>query len=371
MADRDKLASVENSLVQRYNERGFLLEDEVIDCCVDHNLDLAEIDAVCDRLLKQNIIFRDSESTTISDDDDDDVYDRSHLDYDEIFEKIALEYPNVRGLIEEIRSILPPQHKEWRTLIREAQADNAFAKERLIQMYLRTMLKQSYDFAKSYNCDFEDCFQNAVLGFISAVKKYDVTSPDSFVSYFPLWARQVMYRDCVISGTILRFPVHYKDQLISAVNSLNNTEISVDHVGKTDWYIIQKHEESGEYSGVYKEIEGAFSSLYMEEYEEISKDVFDYNHLVPYLPLVDDVLYEDDFEERIFLAERNRKVREIVNSCLRDRERDVIVKRYGLDDGKSRTLEEVGDILGVTRERIRQIESKALKKLHKHCEKLL
>ena len=51
-------------------------------------------------------------------------------------------------------------------------------------MYLRTILKRAYDFSKMYYCDFEEAFQNAVIGFLNAVEKYDVTSPDSFVSYF-------------------------------------------------------------------------------------------------------------------------------------------------------------------------------------------
>ena len=148
MADKEKLASVENSLVQRYNERGYLIEDEVIDCCINCDLDLAEIDVVCDRLLKRNIIFRDLASDTVSKhgDNEDDVYDRSHIDYDKVFNQISREYPSCKYLIEQIRNILPPRHKEWRTLIGEAKNGNVYARERLVLMYLRTMLKRAYDF---------------------------------------------------------------------------------------------------------------------------------------------------------------------------------------------------------------------------------
>ena len=116
------------------------------------------------------------------------------INYDDVFRKIEIEYPSCKYLIEQLKSILPPQHKEWRTLIKEAKSGNSFAYERLILMYLRTILKRAYDFSKTYYCDFEDCFQNAVIGFINAINKYDVTSPDSFVSYFQLWLVQLFLR---------------------------------------------------------------------------------------------------------------------------------------------------------------------------------
>ena len=265
---------------------------------------------------------------------------------------------------------MPPQHREWRTLIGEAQSGNEFARERLIMMYLRTMLKQAYDYANTYYCEFEDCFQNAVIGLICAVKKYDATSPDSFVSYFPLWARQVMNRDCLIKGSLFRFPVHYKEQFMPILNGLNDTEIGPDNIATTDIAVIDKYGQCGDYSGIYNELEEIFSSIYKERYEEIVDGKFNYNHLVPYLPLFDGAVYQDGFEEDILMSERNKILRNVVDNCLREREREVIVMRYGLDDGRTKTLEEVGGCLGVTRERIRQIESKALKKLQVQCRKL-
>lgn len=373
MADKDKFASVENSLVQRYNERGYLLEDEVIDCCVDYDLDLAEIDAVCDRLLKRNIIFRDSATDTVtkSDDDEEDVYDRSHLDYDEVFEQIRKEYPSCEYLIEQISSILPPQHKEWRTLIGEAKNGNAYARERLILMYLRTILKRAYDFSKMYYCDFEESFQDAVIGFLNAVEKYDVTSPDSFVSYFSLWLIQNMSRECFIKGTVMRYPVHYKDRLMPVLINVSDSYYSQDELAKAEQKIIDTHEDKDDYAGIYGELEALFEESFFNEYLDVAGGQFDYNHIIPYLPIYDDFSYDDDFEDKLIIAEKDCALREIIETCLLDRERDVIIRRYGLDDARPKTLEEVGDVLGVTRERIRQIESKALGKLRRQSKKLL
>ncbi|WP_044937812.1 sigma-70 family RNA polymerase sigma factor [Pseudobutyrivibrio sp. LB2011] len=364
MADRDIIASVEHSLVQRYNERGYLLEDEVIDCCVDHDLDLAEIDVVCDRLLKRNVIFREYDPNRVEDDSDtDDIYDRSQLDYDEIFESIKREYPSCENLVDQVKAILPPQHKEWRTLIGEAQAGNSFARDRLILMYLRTLLKNAFDFSNTYYCDFEDCFQNAVIGLINAIGKYDVTSPDSFVSYFPLWARQVMNRDCIVKGTLFRFPVHYKEQFLATVNGLNETEIGFDAVANMDQLIIENQSKEDFLDDIYNALDDAFSMFFQAEYEQMANGKYNYNHILPYLPVFDVFVGEEDITDKIIADEKASSIRDILDSCLNERERDVVMMRYGLDDDEPKTLEAVGNAFGVTRERIRQIESRAMRKL--------
>lgn len=371
MADKDRIASVENSLVQRYNERGYLLEDEVIDCCVDHDLDLAQIDAVCDRLLKRNIIFRDSASNSISEvEDDDDVYDRSHIDYDEFLNRVEREYPSCRYLVNQIKAILPPQHKEWRTLIGEAKNGNSFAFERLILMYLRTILKRAYDFSISYHCDFEDSFQNGVIGFINAINKYDITSPDSFVSYFQLWLVQSMSRECSIDGTIMRYPIHYKDRLMAAINRISEEYYNPDEIVRMEQRLVDDGIVDIDGTGVHPMLDKAFMDFYGEEYLELAGEQFDYNHLVPYRQLFDEIESDESIEERFVELDNDRHLREIMDLCLRDREKDVIILRYGFDDGRAKTLEEVGAIFGVTRERVRQIECKALRKMRIHCEKV-
>ncbi len=370
MADKEKLASVENCLVQRYNERGYLVEDEVIDCCIEFDLDLAEIDAVCDRLLKRNIIFRDSASTTVETNvDDDDVYDRSHINYDDVFGKIEKEYPSCEYLVEQIKSILPPQHKEWRTLIKEAKSGNSFAYERLILMYLRTILKRAYDFSKTYYCEFEDCFQNAVIGFINAINKYDVTSPDSFVTYFQWWLVQSMSRESSMIGTIMRYPVHYKDRLVSAVSGLDAEYFLPDEIASMESGIEESYYEKDDYEGIYGDLDRAFNENFRDECAKLAGDQFDYNHMIPYRQIYDDIESETGIEDIFVELDKQKIVRKLVDSCLKERERDVILQRYGFDDGRPKTLEEVGTKMGVTRERIRQIESKALRKLSIQCEK--
>lgn len=361
MTDKNKFASVEDILVQRHHERGYILEDEVVDCCVDHDLDLAEIDVVCDRLLKRNIIFKDTASNIIETKEDT-VYDRSKLDYDEVLSQIEREYPSCENLIEQIRSTLPPQHKEWQSLIGEAKNDNKYARERLLMMYLRTIIKRAYDFSKKYCCDFEDAFQNAVIGFFSAIDNYDVSSPDNFSQYFQWWIRKSMWRECVIRGTIMRYPVHYNDIILPIIGEVYNSFYSPNEVLRLEQQIIDEYDKKGDYAGIYNALYQMFKDCYLDEYSHLAKGEINYNHLLPWIEIFDDFEPIDDCEELVIRHETDMVLREVLET-LTERERKVIIERYGLDDGAGKTLEEVGQIFGVTRERIRQVEAKALRKL--------
>ena len=109
----DKKQLVEKILQTEYDKKGFLLEDDIIDICIEHDLDLVEIDNLCDKLLNQKMIVKDTE--TQRDINDSESYvDRSHLDYDALLGEIKSEYPNCAVIIDEILGILPPQSKSGR-----------------------------------------------------------------------------------------------------------------------------------------------------------------------------------------------------------------------------------------------------------------
>lgn len=332
----DKKRLVERILQTEYEKKGFLLEDDIIDICIEHDLDLVEIDNLCDKLLHQKIIVKDAE--TKKDVNDTESYvDRSHLDYDALLGKIKYEYPNCAAIIDEILDILPPQSKEWQTIITEAKNGNSYAKDRMVKMYLRTVMKQAYYYSKDNYCDFEESFQNGVIGLINAIDKYDVTSPDLFPSYLSLWVRQFMQREGTIRGTILRYPAHYRDQLNIIVSDVSS---------------IIEDDDFEEAVSLVTDKEKLRSGL---SDEEIMK------YILPYLEVPDDLEAEDYIE-----ATLQSTMQEHVENALGTlsyRERYVLELRYGLVDNQERTLEEVGGMLNVTRERVRQIEAKALRKL--------
>ena len=95
----DKKQFIEKLLQIEYEKKGFLLEDDIIDICIEHDLDLVEIDSLCDKLLHQKMIVKDTETQKDSNDNESYV-DRSHLDYDALLGKIKVEYPNCAAIIE-------------------------------------------------------------------------------------------------------------------------------------------------------------------------------------------------------------------------------------------------------------------------------
>lgn len=333
----DKRAGIEEYLLKEYQRKGFLLEDDIIDVCIDNDLDVIEVNALCDKLLNRNLIVRDS-AGRIGDEDGDSYVDRSHVDYEQFLNQIKIEYPNCIAIVDEIRSILPPQLKEYKTLIGLAQNGNEYARERMICMYLRTVMRQAYSFSKSNYCDFEDAFQDGVIGLINAMDKYDITSPDTFSAYFQLWVRQRMSRFSEIRGTIMRYPVHFREQLSGIVNRACEVMEDDDFKEAVEW----ADEEF--YSGRF------FADGVAKEY------------VLPYVDIPDNLSADDDPYKTVLNSSMEAIVRDMLSN-LKEKESDILELRYGLRDGKERTLEEVGVIYGVTRERVRQIEAKAIKRL--------
>lgn len=331
---------VEDAVIQIFSSNGFVSEDKIVDLCIDFDLELNEIDTVCNRLLSKGIIIRDSEIDTKNSYGS--MVDRSHTDYKELHVKIKHEHPEMSTIIETIDNIVPPQTKEWQTLLPSAKKGNSFAKERIISMYLRTVLKQAYMFATAYNCDLEEMFQWGVIGLIVSIDKFDINSPDNFVSYFPLWVRQSMQREGKINDTLFYYPVHYKDKLFSIIGLVQNHREEDEDIEETLAIVDDKELCAVE-----------------ENKDELQKLIY---HLLPPMELTNDISQNNNIEELIDNHVQKKIVNELLG-VLNDREAEVIIQRYGFLDEKEKTLEDVGSMMNVTRERIRQIESKALRKM--------
>lgn len=154
---------VESKILEKYREKGTITEDEIVDICLDYDLNLIEIDSICERIFSKKVIVSDDYERKNTNDEKE-YADHSHTDYEYFYDKVEKEFPNMTAFVEQVRGVQPPQSREWKILLPQAQNGNKYARERMVMMYTRSILRQGkfrtlcwygcqYDWSKKeYHC---------------------------------------------------------------------------------------------------------------------------------------------------------------------------------------------------------------------------
>ena len=270
---------------------------------------------------------------------------------DEVFEEF-IEGVKIEDVIEQLREVITDEAQISQINNYEhTYYDGMEARRILISANLRLVVS----IAKKYvgrGMLFLDLIQEGNMGLVKAVEKFDYTKGFKFSTYATWWIRQAITRAIADQARTIRIPVH----MVETINKLTRIQRSlVQSLGR---------EPSAE------EIAAEMENMTPEKVREIQKIALDPVSLETPIGEEDDSHLGDFIEDKDAMSPddyaNNQLLKEEINMVLEgltEREEKVLRLRFGLEDGRTRTLEEVGREFNVTRERIRQIEAKALRKL--------
>ncbi len=337
------------AILNKAKEKGQITYGELANELVDANPD--QIDKVFDAfeelgvdVLKDDLLEPEAE----------DLEDVEVEDVKDYLSNLTFDGPNaddpVRVYLREIGKIPLLSYEEELELSKRILENDEEAKQKLAESNLRLVVS----IAKKYvgrGMLFLDLIQEGNMGLIKAVEKFDYTKGFKFSTYATWWIRQAITRAIADQARTIRIPVH----MVETINKLI----------RTSRHLLQQFGREPTTEELAKELEMPVEKVM--EIQKIAQDPVsletpigeeDDSHLGDFIP-DDDSPAPHDSAAYTLLKEQ---LEEVMNT-LTPREAKVLKLRFGLEDGKARTLEEVGREFMVTRERIRQIEAKALRKL--------
>lgn len=347
MENQEKLTTMQkvDELIDRSKEKGELTYREVIDTLGNDALDIEQMEAVFDRFENADIdVVEDVDINEIASEDISEIDPKLAA-----AEGIAIDDP-VRMYLKEIGRVPLLSGEEEQDIAQRMADGDEEAKKQLAEANLRLVVSV----AKRYvgrGMQFLDLIQEGNLGLIKAVDKFDYRKGFKFSTYATWWIRQAITRAIADQARTIRIPVH----MVETINKLVRVNRQLlQELGREP-----RNDEIAKAMGISEEKVREIIKIAQEPVSlETPIGEEEDSHLGDFIP-DDDAPAPDNMATYAMLK---KQLNEVL-STLTPREEKVLRLRFGLDDGKTRTLEDVGKEFNVTRERIRQIEAKALRKL--------
>ncbi|KXA29612.1 MAG: RNA polymerase sigma factor RpoD [Peptoniphilus harei] len=344
LKNKESIEEIKDQLLKDGKKDGKLTYEEIGDAFEKYEIDSDDIDELYKVFEKEGINLVDKKDSK----DDDDEVDVTKEDLS-VPKGVTVDDP-VRMYLKEIGKISLLTAEEEVEIAKRMEEGDELAKKELAEANLRLVVS----IAKRYvgrGMSFLDLIQEGNLGLMKAVDKFDYTKGFKFSTYATWWIRQAITRAIADQARTIRIPVH----MVETINKLVRVQRQlVQDLGRDPLPEEIAAEMNLDVERVREIQKIAQEPVSLETPIGEEED----SHLGDFIP-DDEILSPQDAATFTLLKEQLNTVLE----TLTEREKKVLTLRFGLDDGRARTLEEVGKEFDVTRERIRQIEAKALRKL--------
>lgn len=347
MSEHTRASNSLEELFKQGKKKGSLTAKEITDALEELNFDADQINHIFDRIAGMDIKIVDNFD---ADFDIDSILDYADRDYDNPDSDVILADDSVKSYLKEIGRIPLLSTEEEIDLAARMATGDEYAKKRLSEANLRLVVSIAKKYVRR-GMQFLDLIQEGNVGLLKAVEKFDYTKGFKFSTYATWWIRQAITRAIADQARTIRIPVH----MVETISRVKKAETFLLHENGSE----PTEEEIAHYLGMSTDkvreiIRLAQDPVSLETPIGEEED----SHLGDFIPDDDAPAPADEACNSML-----KQMLGDVLDTLSDRERRVIILRFGLIDGRQRTLEEVGQEFQVTRERIRQIETKALRKL--------
>ena len=344
-----------DALIEKGKSQGFLRQEDILSVIPEAEGDIEKFDEIYSIMLEEGI--------EVVEGSEDEIGESGDISEEDLLEEIKkqeatladISNDSVRMYLREIGRIALLSSEEEVDLAKKSEKGDKFSKDRLIEANLRLVVSIAKKFV-GRGMPLLDLIQEGNFGLMKAVEKFDYRRGYKFSTYATWWIRQAITRAIADQARTIRIPVH----MVETINKLTRVQRQLSQELQRDPTPEEIAAEMGmeieKVNHVLKISQGTISletKVGEEEDSTISDFIQDEKNIAP-----------DEAATHQLLREQ---LREVIKG-LYPREQKIVRMRFGLDDGKSHTLEEVGREFGVTRERIRQIEAKALLKLRRNRE---
>lgn len=340
-----------SQLIERGRSRGFVTDSEVLAVFPNIEEDVSFLERVYDELEQKNIKVIEVSQLIEADDTTPEIGKKELV----MFEQEDL--PDaVQMYLKSIGRTALLTGKEEKELAKRAEQGDEEARQRLVQANLRLVVSIAKHYVnRSSNLGILDLIQEGNIGLSRAVDKFDYRKGFKFSTYATWWIRQAITRALADQSRTIRIPVHMVETISKYTQIRRRLAQELGRDPLAEEIAIEMGiavEKVRHIQEISQEVLSLESPVGDEDGDStLSEFIRDEKSLTP-----------DQITSHSLLRE---KLLEIMND-LTPREREIITMRFGLEDGVTHTLEEVGKKFGVTRERIRQIEAKALEKMREH-----